>query len=216
MDKRAALPCVGIVIDPAEPEKIIPVITESRVSLKAILTTHHHHDHAGGNDRMKSIYKDVPVYGADPRVQAISNVISKDEKVQIEGLSFAVRFVATPCHTRGSVCFYVKDKDTGHLFTGDTLFLCGCGRFFEGAATDMFSSLKKISSLPPGTLVYPGHEYTKKNVQFALEQIEPDNVDLKVQVQVVCAFIHRTGATAIVMAVLCREVFFASCNATPS
>ena len=57
---------------------------------------------------------------------------------------------------------------------GDTLFGAGCGRIFEGDPEMMFASLRKLAALPPETLVYPGHEYTRKNLEFALT-VEPHN-----------------------------------------
>lgn len=60
-----------------------------------------------------------------------------------------------------------KTKKQRAVFTGDTLFIAGCGRFFEGNAAEMDKALNSVlSSLPDDTLVYPGHEYTKSNVKF--------------------------------------------------
>ena len=50
----------------------------------------------------------------------------------------------------------------------------GCGRLFEGSATQMWESFSKISVLDDETLIYPGHEYTLSNAQFCLKQ-EPNN-----------------------------------------
>jgi len=61
------------------------------------------------------------------------------------------------------------------LFTGDTLFVGGCGRFFEGTAAQMYHNLiEVVAELPKLTQVYCGHEYTVKNLQFSLK-VEPDN-----------------------------------------
>ncbi len=68
------------------------------------------------------------------------------------------------------------------LFCGDTLFSMGCGRIFEGTHKQMWSSLKKIRSLPDSTLIYCGHEYTKSNIEFALS-LEPHNSELKKKYQ---------------------------------
>jgi hydroxyacylglutathione hydrolase len=64
------------------------------------------------------------------------------------------------------------------VFTGDTLFIAGCGRFFEGTATEMINALSYLSSLPDDTIVYTGHEYTKGNVAFA-QTVEPTNEAIK-------------------------------------
>lgn len=63
----------------------------------------------------------------------------------------------------------MQDKSTNErvVFTGDTLFIGGCGKFFEGSAEEMESALNKVlAGLPDDTKVYPGHEYTKNNVKF--------------------------------------------------
>ena len=75
-----------------------------------------------------------------------------------------------PGHTKGHVAYLFGNK----LFCGDTLFTAGCGRLFEGTAEQMHGSLKKLMALPSDTLVYCGHEYTEKNLEFAMT-VEPSN-----------------------------------------
>ena len=61
----------------------------------------------------------------------------------------------TPCHTQDSVCYFLEQDDSKAVFTGDTLFIGGCGRFFEGSAEEMDTALNKIlGSLPADTKVY--------------------------------------------------------------
>src|SRR5690606_1644782 len=75
----------------------------------------------------------------------------------------------TPCHTQDSICYYAVDKNTSEkaVFTGDTLFIAGCGRFFEGTPAEMHKALNTtLAALPDETKVYPGHEYTKSNIKF--------------------------------------------------
>jgi len=69
------------------------------------------------------------------------------------------------------------EKDTNSkkaLFTGDTIFIAGCGRFFEGDAVQMLNNMDRVTALPKDTEIYCGHEYTVKNLQFA-KTIEPQN-----------------------------------------
>ena len=80
----------------------------------------------------------------------------------------------TPCHTTGHVCYYVTQDTDRIVFTGDTLFIGGCGRFFEGTAEMMYSAMEKLGSLPPDTKVYCGHEYSLQNLAFA-DHVEPSN-----------------------------------------
>ena len=98
----------------------------------------------------------------------------------IKNVNTDTRCLATPCHTQDSICFYLEDTKTNQrgVFTGDTLFLAGCGRFFEGTPTEMHAALTKLGGLPDDTLVWNGHEYTKGSVKFGLK-IEPENKDLQ-------------------------------------
>jgi hydroxyacylglutathione hydrolase len=76
----------------------------------------------------------------------------------------------TPCHTQDSICYFFEDEDSSDraVFTGDTMFIGGCGRFFEGTPEQMHKALNEtLAALPDDTKVYPGHEYTKGNVKFA-------------------------------------------------
>jgi len=80
----------------------------------------------------------------------------------------------TPGHTNGHICYY---SSLGFVFTGDCLFIGGCGKFFEGSPADMLVSMRKLAKLPPATAVYCGHEYTKSNYKFGVS-VEPNNQDL--------------------------------------
>jgi hydroxyacylglutathione hydrolase len=86
------------------------------------------------------------------------------------------RVIGIPAHTNGHVAYYFPQLEA--VFTGDTLFIAGCGRVFEGRANTMVESLAKLAALPDSTRVYCGHEYTTKNLQFALT-LEPNNAALK-------------------------------------
>jgi hydroxyacylglutathione hydrolase len=89
----------------------------------------------------------------------------------------------TPCHTRGHVLYEILDTDQPNkshaIFTGDTLFIGGCGRFFEGTAQEMYHALIEVlGKMPQDTLIYCGHEYTEKNLEFA-KTLEPNNEKLR-------------------------------------
>jgi hydroxyacylglutathione hydrolase len=100
----------------------------------------------------------------------------KAEILNPDKIGVNIQVIATPGHTWDSVCYYVQpsDKHSGVLFTGDTLFIGGCGRPIGCDASTMWDSLQKIAALPDDTLIYPGHDYTEENYEFALT-IEPDN-----------------------------------------
>ena len=102
-----------------------------------------------------------------------------------------------PGHTRAHIAYYFPPPDTqstGELFCGDTLFAGGCGRLFEGTPAQMVSSLSKFRNLPDDTRVWCAHEYTLKNLQFALT-VEPNNRDLQTRWATVQTARQRGQAT---------------------
>ena len=82
---------------------------------------------------------------------------------------------AIPGHTRTHISFLLPQNEL--VFTGDTLFVAGCGRLFEGTAEQMHASLTRLACLPESTRIYCGHEYTVKNLRFA-QTIEPKNAEI--------------------------------------
>ncbi|XP_071640463.1 hydroxyacylglutathione hydrolase, mitochondrial-like isoform X5 [Temnothorax longispinosus] len=147
------------VVDPVDPEAVITAVRQNDVKLTKVLTTHHHWDHAGGNAKLSKSFADLAIYGGDDRIEAINCKITHNDTFNIGNLS--VKCLATPCHTRGHVCYYITGEGEGEgegehppsVFTGDTLFAGGCGRFFEGTANQMYKALVEIlGSLPEETV----------------------------------------------------------------
>ncbi|ODV93800.1 hypothetical protein PACTADRAFT_51549 [Pachysolen tannophilus NRRL Y-2460] len=169
------------IIDPAEPDDIVPTLEKlsNDISLKAIVNTHHHWDHSNGNKFFSIKYKGLPIIaGKDSPL--VTYTPSHNEVIQL-GTNIEIKALHTPCHTQDSICYYAIDKQTNEkcVFTGDTLFTSGCGRFFEGTAKEMNKCLNDIlSSLPDDTVVYPGHEYTASNCNFSLK-VMPRNKELQ-------------------------------------
>ena len=125
----------------------------------AILTTHKHWDHAGGNRALKRRYPQLRVYGGvEDRVAAATHHLSDGDELRVGSLT--VRALHAPCHTKGSMCFYVGGV-TPALFGGDTLFCGGCGAPFEGTQDQMGANFTRVwLQCAPNTLIFPGHEYT--------------------------------------------------------
>lgn len=166
----------GAVVDPVEPDTVLSFI-KNKCEVSQVLTTHHHWDHAGGNEELNKKKAGMTFYGGDDRIGALNHKVKHNETFLIGSLK--VTCFETPCHTTGHVCYLVEgDNVDPAVFTGDTLFTSGCGRFFEGTAPQMYRNLVEIlGELPGNTRVYCGHEYTLQNLKFA-KHVDPNNPDV--------------------------------------
>jgi hydroxyacylglutathione hydrolase len=173
-----------VVVDPGDAAPVLEYLAKHRLSLTAILTTHHHRDHVGGIAEIlgQPNIGDIPVFG--PAVEAIGTVnrpLADGDHVDLPQIEASFEVLAVPGHTRGHIAYYGgKLLDCGVLFCGDTLFACGCGRLLEGTPQQMYRSLSRLAALPRQTAVYCAHEYTQANIRFALA-VEPDNEALQIR-----------------------------------
>lgn len=164
------------VIDPGIASPVIEYLISKKLQLSAILITHHHHDHTGGNTELLQSF-DVPVYGPhNESIATVSHPLREGDQVNLEEMSLNLMIIDTPGHTRGHIAYYGSNP-FNMVFCGDTLFACGCGRVFEGTAQQMYQSLQKLSQLPSDTLIFCTHEYTLGNIQFA-KVVDPKNARL--------------------------------------
>jgi len=188
----------AVAVDPYDVTKVAAAVEKEGVTIIGGITTHHHQDHSGGNEAFVAKYPGVPIYGGSDAIPALTNQVKDGDEFSI-GDNIAVRALSTPCHTQDSICFYVADKNQpSHkgVFTGDTLFLAGCGRFFEGDGEQMHKSLTYLQTLPKETVVYNGHEYTKGNVAFAIS-VDPENEHVKRLQDLQSKSLITTGKTTI-------------------
>lgn len=164
------------VVDPAVTGPVFDALNETGWTLTHILNTHHHNDHTGGNLEIKDRTNCIIVGPrADrDRIPGIDVEVGDGDSYAL-GTSTATVF-DVPGHTRGHIAYWFADSDA--LFCGDTLFVMGCGRLFEGTPAQMVNSLSKFDALPDVTHVYCAHEYTQANGRFALS-VEPQNQDLQ-------------------------------------
>ncbi|ETW10360.1 hydroxyacylglutathione hydrolase [Aphanomyces invadans] len=173
-----------LAVDPAQPSAIFPVLDEELGKpgreFVGILTTHGHEDHTGGNDALVDKYPDLQVGGPHNEViPRLNKPLKGGEEFKVGAMT--VEVLAVPCHTKGHLAYLISgDPSTPPLlFPGDTLFVGGCGRFFEGTAEDMYHALYEVFlRLPKETKVYCGHEYTLANLRFALS-VDPTNAAVR-------------------------------------
>lgn len=165
-----------LIIDPAdEASFILEELQRRRLTLVGILATHGHFDHimAAGEIQLSL---NTPFYifkedlflierlnetakyflGFDPHSLAPKNI--KNFHVgEFKVGSLMLDVIFTPGHTPGSCSYLFKDQNV--VFTGDTLFKQGIGRydFSYSSKKDLDQSLKKLFELPKKTIIYPGH-----------------------------------------------------------
>jgi hydroxyacylglutathione hydrolase len=162
------------VVDPGDAGPVLAYLREQGLRLVALLATHHHGDHVGGNEDLLRRHP-APVYGPrDPRIPSVDRPVGDGDRVSLPELGLELRVLEVPGHTRSHIAYL----GGGALYCGDTLFACGCGRLFEGTAAQMHASLQRLAALPPETRVYCAHEYTLANIRFALAA-DPDNAALR-------------------------------------
>ncbi len=166
-------------IDVPEAGPVLNALSEKGWTLTHILVTHHHKDHIGGVDEVRTRFPDVTIIAPAPdkaRVPGADVYLAEGEEVAVGSLRGKV--IETPGHTSGHIVYhFAKEK---LLFAGDTLFAMGCGRAFERPAQVLHDSVMKLAALPDDTQIYCGHEYTLSNGRFAL-RVDPENEALKLR-----------------------------------
>lgn len=189
---------IAAVVDPAEAEPVLHCLRTLKAELVAIFNTHHHGDHVGGNAQLLQVFPNAVVYGGAEdkgRIPGQQVFLQQGDRVPFADRVAEVLFV--PGHTRAHIAYYFppsQSGEAGDLFCGDTLFAGGCGRLFEGTPTQMVNSLSKIRALPDQTRVWCAHEYTLKNLQFALT-VDAANPDLQTRLDTVKTLRQRSEAT---------------------
>jgi hydroxyacylglutathione hydrolase len=170
------------VIDAPEAAPIIAALEARGWGLDWIWLTHHHADHVAGVAALRARFgARVAGCAADAaRLPALDLAVSEGQTLALGSARATVMDVSG--HTLHHVAYHVAGEgdEPGAVFTGDSLFVLGCGRVFEGTHAMMWGGLAKLARLPPRTTVWCGHEYTLSNARFA-RTVEPDNAALAEQ-----------------------------------
>jgi len=167
----------AIIIDPGKGDVIAHYLKQRKITPLYILNTHHHSDHVKGNKTLKRLYPNVHItcpFKEQGYIAGYDSTVNDNDKLEYLGIDF--RALHTPGHTAGHITYYSQTLQS--TFVGDTLFVMGCGRLFEGTAKQLFKSLQKIAALPDETDIYCGHEYSVANAQFCHKQM-PNNPAIK-------------------------------------
>lgn len=166
------------VVDPGDAEPVLQYLKDHKKQLAVILVTHHHFDHTGGVDTLRERFS-VPVYGpSDSPYSGITHPLEDGQEINL--FDHRLQIKAVPAHTLDHIAYFQPDQRP-QLFCGDTLFLAGCGRLFEGTPAQMLDAMRYFASLPEETEVYCTHEYSLANLRFA-QAVEPDNPDIQKEI----------------------------------
>ena len=153
------------VVDPAyEVDRLLRELGTRGWQVAAILLTHTHHDHVDGAEELARATS-APVHVGAGELEAAQRAAPSARVVGLVGGEritvgeLSIEAVPTPGHTVAGTSYLVE----GNVFTGDTLFIGGCGRtdFPGGDPHVLYQSLQRLAALPEETRVYPGHDYGK-------------------------------------------------------
>lgn len=159
----------AIVIDPVKEHvsEYLDLLKESKLQLKYTLDTHVHADHITGSGLLRKKTGAESVLEEHAKSPCVSKLVKDGELLNFG--SHQIKVIHTPGHTLCHASYLIEDR----VFTGDALFICGCGRtdFQEGSAETLWDSvIKKLFTLNPDTLVYPGHDYKKQHVSSIAQE----------------------------------------------
>jgi len=167
-------------VDPGDAGPVLKYLHRTNRRLAAILNTHHHWDHVGGNAALLERFPGIPIFGGAGdrgRIPGQTAFLSEGDGFTVCGA--LARVLDVPGHTRSHVAYFfpASEDNAGNLFSGDTIFGGTVGNLFEGTPDVMFRSVQKIRALPARTRIWCTHEYTLQYVREAAG-IEPANVRL--------------------------------------
>jgi glyoxylase-like metal-dependent hydrolase (beta-lactamase superfamily II) len=168
----------ALVIDPGlEPDLILDFLRERELTAAAILNTHGHADHIGGNAALKQAFSPAPLiigageshllsdaeanlsapFGLPITSPPADRLVREGDTVEAAGIRLEV--LEVPGHSPGHVVYLYRDQPMV-LFGGDVLFRGSIGRydFPNSNGPLLLTGIKeKLLTLPPDTVVYPGH-----------------------------------------------------------
>jgi len=162
----------AVAVDAGDAEPLLDYLASHNLHLIAVLDTHHHGDHTGGNTDLLRHLPGLAIYGSR-RIATVNHSVGAGATIVFPTLPLSLEVLGVPGHTADHLAYYGANC----LFCGDALFTCGCGKLFEGTPQQAYTSLQKFAALPDGAMVYPAHEYTLENIRFA-KLVEPENAAL--------------------------------------
>lgn len=190
-----------MVVDPAAADPVLEEADRRGWPITAIWNTHWHPDHTGGNAgiKAKTGCEVIAPAAEAARIPSADRLVGEGDTVMLG--EHVATVMEVPAHTAGHIAYHFAGDAV--IFVGDTLFAMGCGRLFEGTASQMFANMQRLAKLPPETQAYCAHEYTQSNGRYALTA-EPGNAAIKARMAQVDA--ARAAGEATVPTTIGQEL----------
>uniref|UniRef100_A0ACD5H1C9 Hydroxyacylglutathione hydrolase n=1 Tax=Desertifilum tharense IPPAS B-1220 TaxID=1781255 RepID=A0ACD5H1C9_9CYAN len=173
---------IAAVVDPAVAEPVLQQLQQLQAELVAIFNTHHHSDHIGGNHQLLQRFPNLCVYGGKEdrgRIPGQQVFLEEGDRVSFANRTAQVLFVPVPYPRPHRLLLPPEPPPNRANSSAAIPYLqADAVRLFEGTPAQMVDSLNKIRALPDSTRIWCAHEYTLKNLQFALT-VDAENPDLK-------------------------------------
>lgn len=154
----------ALLVDPVAEQPVRSTLETLSLTPEYVVNTHGHGDHTSGNSRFLSGGTTLLAHPEESsRISGIDRTVEDGDTISVGDLSVDV--LLTPGHTSGSICLTTPNG----LVSGDTVFLAGCGNpKFGGSIPDLFESFhQKLRPLSGDLVLYPGHDYARRNLNFA-------------------------------------------------
>jgi sulfur dioxygenase len=152
----------AVIIDSvlSQVDRDLLLLKELNLNLKYLLETHCHADHITGAAFLKMKTGAQTVVGKYSQIEVADRYIVTDDVINFGSLK--LKALETPGHTLGCISYLGSILERKVVFTGDALFVRGCGRtdFQGGCSKTLYQNVyKQLYTLPDNTLIYPGHDY---------------------------------------------------------
>ena len=162
----------ALLIDPVKElvDRDLQILTELGLKLSWCAETHVHADHITGAGLLRERTGCTTAMSRHAGAECADRLLEDGDILRVGSIALEVR--ETPGHTNTCVTYVLSDQSMA--FTGDTIFIRGCGRtdFQKGSSATLYHSVHNhIFTLPEHCRLYPGHDYKGRTVTTVGEEM---------------------------------------------